>query len=51
MEHRPRGVTIIAILAIIGGIFFVIGGLAPLGLVAFAPEISILLVGVGVFFS
>jgi len=37
----------VAILAIIGGLFFIIGGLAPLVIAAIAPEISVLLFGIG----
>jgi uncharacterized membrane protein (DUF2068 family) len=46
-KNRPLGVTIVAILAIIGGIFFIIGGLAPLAIAAIVPEFSVLLIGIG----
>jgi hypothetical protein len=46
-KHRPLGVTIIAIINIIGGIFFILGGLAPVAFAAFAPELSIVLTVIG----
>jgi hypothetical protein len=40
-------VLIVAILAIIDGIFFIIGGLAPLAIAAIVPEFGLLLIGIG----
>ena len=38
-KKRPTGITILAILALIGGIFGVIGGIAIVWAVLFSPQL------------
>ena len=46
-KHRPLGVTIIAILTIIGGIGFLASGIAAVGVAPFLPDLGILSAAIG----
>jgi uncharacterized membrane protein (DUF2068 family) len=46
-KDRPLGVTIIAILTIIGGIGFLISGITAVGVAPFLPDLGILSAAIG----